>query len=218
MAKRMTDTEKWQDDWFVALPPKYKLFWVYLCDRCDHAGIWKISGSVASALIGETVDLDEALSVFSGRIEVHEGFWWIKKFCAFQYGPELDPRNKVHKSALKILAASGLQAPTKPLPSPLEGDKVKDKDKATLLTVNLDFEQFWKAYPNKVGKAKALDAWRKYNPPLEAVLKTLAVFVTTPQWTKDNGEYIPHPTTWLNRQGWTDEVVSAQKRKRPDAL
>ena len=26
------------------------------------------------------------------------------------------------------------------------------------------------------------------------------------KWTKDGGEYIPHPTTWLNGRRWEDEL------------
>ena len=29
------------------------------------------------------------------------------------------------------------------------------------------------------------------------------------QWSKDNGQFIPHPTTWLNGKRWEDEVVMA---------
>ena len=43
MAKRFTDTEKWKDPWFCALTEKEKLFWVYIVDNCDHAGIWRVN-------------------------------------------------------------------------------------------------------------------------------------------------------------------------------
>lgn len=26
------------------------------------------------------------------------------------------------------------------------------------------------------------------------------------QWLKDNGQYIPNPTTWLNQKRWEDET------------
>jgi hypothetical protein len=40
MAKRFTDTNKWNDVWFSQLPNDYKLVWIYMLDTCDNAGIW----------------------------------------------------------------------------------------------------------------------------------------------------------------------------------
>jgi len=39
MAKRFTDTEKWNEDWFLEIINPHKLFWIYICDNCNHAGI-----------------------------------------------------------------------------------------------------------------------------------------------------------------------------------
>lgn len=76
-----------------------------------------------------------------------------------------------------------------------------------------DFEEsfgvFWKLYPNKVGKPKALAKWLQIKPGDEMfaeIIRGLGMHCQSLQWTKDNGEFIPHPTTWLNRQGWNDEV------------
>ena len=30
------------------------------------------------------------------------------------------------------------------------------------------------------------------------------------QWQADGGKFIPYPATWLNRQGWLDELPAAQ--------
>ncbi len=57
----------------------------------------------------------------------------------------------------------------------------------------------------------ARKAWSKHAPPLEAVLQALAWQVVSPQWTRDDGQYIPLPTTWLNRGGWEDEPTRAAK-------
>ena len=68
-----------------------------------------------------------------------------------------------------------------------------------------DFVDFWNAYPKKVGKGAALKCWAKLTPDVSAILRALAWQVTQPAWTKDGGQFIPHPATWLNRQGWEDE-------------
>jgi len=41
MAKRLTDTEKWKDDWYISLSNDDKVVWQWLVDNCNHAGICK---------------------------------------------------------------------------------------------------------------------------------------------------------------------------------
>lgn len=74
-----------------------------------------------------------------------------------------------------------------------------------------DFESFWEAYPRKVGKAKAEAAFQKLSVPVEVLISAIAKQKKSAQWTKDGGQFIPHPTTWLNRQGWEDELAPANK-------
>lgn len=69
------------------------------------------------------------------------------------------------------------------------------------------FNSFWEAYPKKVAKQAAEKAWKKLNPDkelTEAIISALSVQKNSPQWTKDNGQYIPHPATWLNGRRWED--------------
>ena len=71
------------------------------------------------------------------------------------------------------------------------------------------FESFWKLYPKKVGKGEALKSWKKIKPNNGTIEKiTLAVESqkNTTQWTKDDGQFIPHPATWLNQRRWDDDV------------
>lgn len=72
------------------------------------------------------------------------------------------------------------------------------------------FDEFWTAYPRKVGKDAAHKAFEKRKPDRAAVDRMLAAIAQqkqSPQWTKDNGEFIPHPATWLNQGRWQDEAV-----------
>ena len=73
-------------------------------------------------------------------------------------------------------------------------------------TVINGFDKFWEAYPNKKDKQKAIKAWAKHQPNLPKVLKALKAQKNSEQWKKDNGQYIPLPTTWLNGARWEDEV------------
>jgi len=75
------------------------------------------------------------------------------------------------------------------------------------------FEDFWKVYPNKKDKQKAIVAWAKHEPDLQKVLKALKSQKNSEQWKKDNGQFIPLPTTWLNGARWEDEVNSKEAKK-----
>lgn len=126
MAKRFTDTTKWQDDWFLNLDAEGKLFWFYLCDNCDHAGVWRVSKKAAELMLGFELDLDQYLQAAGDRLKKLDGdYWYLTKFCTFQYGV-LNTANAAHRSALKILESRGLEAPfTLPKGSP-QGVKRKD--------------------------------------------------------------------------------------------
>jgi hypothetical protein len=69
------------------------------------------------------------------------------------------------------------------------------------------FELFWSEYPNKVGKPKALSAWKRVKAKHAEVMHGLRRWKASDQWTKDKGKYVPHPTTWLHREGWNDAIA-----------
>jgi hypothetical protein len=71
------------------------------------------------------------------------------------------------------------------------------------------FDLFWKNYPKKIGKGAALKAWNKIKDKkgtIEKIRDVLPRQMLSPQWTKDGGQYIPHPATYLNQTRWEDEV------------
>lgn len=69
-----------------------------------------------------------------------------------------------------------------------------------------DFEKFWSAYPKKIGKRPAKKAFGKVTVPIETLLSAIERQKCSAQWSKDNGQYIPNPATWLNQGRWEDEL------------
>jgi hypothetical protein len=136
MAKRFTDTQKWEKPWFRKLPNKYKLLWIYITDRCDIAGVWYADFELASIFIGEKIKEEEALLILDKQIEVRGGRWLINDFIQFQYG-SLSDSNRMHNAvreridefnSLKKEGASEiLQGVSEGHICPL--DTLKDKDK-----------------------------------------------------------------------------------------
>ena len=111
MAKRLTETNKWEDPWYFALTPIDKVFWNYMCDRCNHAGIWNVNIPLAKVHTGFEIQGNPA--VFGDRIQIlSTDKWLIRKFVKFQQGTELkklNPQNGFHRSILKALKDSGLK-------------------------------------------------------------------------------------------------------------
>lgn len=71
------------------------------------------------------------------------------------------------------------------------------------------FEEFWSAYPKKVGKEAARKAFKKVPKRARPLLiPAIQQQKQSEQWTKDNGRYIPNPATWLNQGRWDDELDS----------
>lgn len=71
-----------------------------------------------------------------------------------------------------------------------------------------DFDAFWSAYPKRVAKQDAQKAWDALHPDAaltEQILAAVAAQRRWPQWTRNAGQYVPNPATWLNHRRWTDE-------------
>ena len=113
MAKRFTSTMKWNEDWFLDLSLANKLFWIYICDNSDHAGVFKPNKRVFELLVSSKINIKDFLEVVNrdkNRIMVlANGRWYLTGFIEFQYGPKLNPNNRVHKSILKVLIENDIE-------------------------------------------------------------------------------------------------------------
>lgn len=104
-------------------------------------------------------------------------------------------------------------------------DQEKDKDvtgaKAPSRARDGRFDVFWANYPRKVGKEAARKAFSRLNMTNELLSQMLSAIkqqCASPQWTKDNGQYIPNPATWLNQGRWEDVLPAAPVQHSDDDL
>ncbi len=90
-------------------------------------------------------------------------------------------------------------------------DNTKEKNYNKKITTS-QFELFWKSYPKKVDKGKALTLWNKLcsknakdinRPEWKIIKKALHLQKKTERW--QDPKYVPNPTTWLNQSRWLDE-------------
>ena len=144
MAKRFTDTNKWDKLWYRKLPPEYKCLWDYLFTKCDVAGIYDVDIGLASFIIGVEFQYDIIIKTFKDQIQViNENKWWLIKFVDFQYG-ELSENCKPHQAVIKRLKKYNLKGYTKGIEI---SNTLKDKDKDKVK--DKDIEQRAEAFINK---------------------------------------------------------------------
>lgn len=75
------------------------------------------------------------------------------------------------------------------------------------------FTRFWNSYPRKMAKQAASKAWSKIEATeVDLLLERLEAFKQSHEWTKDDGNFIPYPATWLNGRRWEDELKNANGR------
>jgi len=67
------------------------------------------------------------------------------------------------------------------------------------------FDEFWKVYPKKEGKAKALSAWKRIRKSDHAaVMAGLELWMVSNGWLECGGKYVPHASTFLNQKRWEE--------------
>lgn len=141
MAKRFITTELFKDAWYMDLPNKYKLFWIFLLTDCNHCGVWQVNYKVASFYVGEHLEPSECERILSDRIsKINDNkYWFIPKFIEFQYGETLSRKNRAISKVIDGLESDGLlkyipkikiiEGTSKPLTSTYQGVKEKEQVK-----------------------------------------------------------------------------------------
>lgn len=79
------------------------------------------------------------------------------------------------------------------------------------------FDEFWQEYPRKIGKIAAQKAFGKLaaEEKRDCILHVRERKTRDAQWLKDNGQFIPHPLTFLNQGRWMDEYEVAPQARDP---
>ena len=134
MPKRFHDSGLWNEDWYIDLSLNGKLFYQYMIDTCDHAGIWKPNIKHFEFILGSScplVDLLNEINMEKERVvKLPNGRHFIPNFIPFQYGSVLNLNNRVHLSICNSLILNKIPLGSiRPQIEVKEGVKDKDKDK-----------------------------------------------------------------------------------------
>lgn len=108
--RRWTETTKWGDRWFRRLVPSSKLFYLYLLDECDEAGVWEEDFELFSVMTG----IDHCREVFiedlGDRILVlPDDKILVRKFLPYQQPKGLRAHVPLHQKIQTRLELHGLR-------------------------------------------------------------------------------------------------------------
>ncbi|CAB4195614.1 Protein of unknown function DUF1376 [uncultured Caudovirales phage] len=142
---------------------------------------------------------------------------WTNERCDYElvkYHSKADSARKANtkrwgsKTDLKTdLKSDADQIPTREPKNP------RTKKPTPLASEVGGFDTFWAAYPKKVAKPEAKKAWTNLKPDQELIARILTALTETkrtPDWTREQGRFVPHPSTWINQQRWEDELSTAE--------
>ena len=226
MAKRFTDTGKWKRPWFRALGLHAKVLWQYLCDECDHAGVWVADFELTSFQVGFKVD-EERLANWLGDklVKVDRDAYLIPSFLEFQYGTN-DKQFSAKTSALKRLTLLGLIDESGSLKDLKDSYLRLTKESSDSIGIGIgngkgkskrgmqggeplpDFESLWAAYPRKSDRSDALRAVLANVKPDEQDLAEMAIarYRADLKAKGTEAKYIKHMATFFNKGRWRDWI------------
>jgi hypothetical protein len=184
------------------MKPKYRQ---RLDSKVGHGDLGDDDDEVSNAL--QVNDIDKNLghddlgssdlgSSDLGQHDLHLGHHVLPTpDIAMSYKPSLEP--KIETKDIPPISPNSPEGPKRP-----SGGKLDE-----------GFEQFWQAYPKSrhVKKGACIKIWKHLKPDqalLNNMLHTLEQQRASPDWRKDSGQFIPHPTTWLNQSRWGDEIIT----------
>ncbi len=199
--------------------------WLFVARSHFRGDIGASENFYIADAIGWTGDEDELIDALieTGWIDLHPVHrlvvhdWnehcpnYVKGNISRRGGIEDAPRGSSSREVPKeIPKGQSLEdAPSKPSQAKPSQDITCASEDAEVKVVKKeytdDFIRFWNEYPKKKSKDYAYKAWKLKKPPIEAVLQKLTIAKKDPQWTKDGGQFIPLPSSWINAGGWKDE-------------
>lgn len=108
---RLTNTDKWKDEWFLALSPFGKLVFMFLCDNCNDAGFYNLNSNFmkgqlnipAKDIVKAIREIDKKITFNSSGKKV-----WVDNFLFYQKRLPLDMNNSEHKK-IKLMLEKNLQ-------------------------------------------------------------------------------------------------------------
>ncbi len=215
MDRRNVVTYFWLDDRVRNLPAAERYLFLYLISNPHShiSGIYqltlktiayetglapkRIPGMIRSLVESNRIEFDAEANIVFVRNMIRYQASGIRDFRAAAKHVKRLPTNRLTEQFLslypEIKTALNEQAPT---------------EKSTRWDYPEDFSRWWKLYPWKTKKRRALVAWRKLSPDsqlVERMMLAITEQILSSHFIGSNHkDYTPHPATWLNDARWED--------------
>lgn len=85
-------------------------------------------------------------------------------------------------------------------------------------TYEQEFNRFWSAYPKKKNKGQARSSFSRAlkKTSVETMISAVEKQKQSKDWKKDNGQFIPYPSTWLNAEAWENDMTATASTQKHD--
>ena len=164
----------------------------------------------AARLIAMPDNVAEVEAVLNEFFQLDDSGWTNQR-CNFEitkYHGKADSARRANKAKVEKKTLKP-ELKTELKPEPFQDATSKPVNHRTSKPIPVEgFEKFWSAYPRKTAKAEAVKSFTKIAPDDETLERMLAAVNRSKQstdWLKDNGQFVPFPSTWLNQRRWEDE-------------
>ena len=223
--KRMIDPNIWESEDFSSLSMLGKVIFIGLFSLADDDGRGRGNPAyIRSKLFPYSTDeiklsdVEDAFRQIEKRMSVvfyDVGDAQYYALSHWEKWQKIDhktasslPSPEDSTSVRRAFDESSVSVSAKPLPNNNKNIKeYKENIRETYMVEN-HFDEFWSIYPKKVKKQDAMRAWNRIDPSedlAKTILTDVSNRVKSSEWTRENGKYIPHPTTYLNGRRWEDE-------------
>jgi len=224
---RYLKPEFFTDEDLAELPFQTRLTFAGLWCHADKAGRLEDRPKYLKAMIFpyDKVDIEKELTLLSNP-KLNGGYPFIIRYRSegrsYIEIPSWDYHQKPHHTEVesKIPPAP----PLKEIKDKGNGECLNDSTELSNVSITVKkplkstdhyncplFKEFWNYYPRKEAKGKAWEEWLKIRPSpdqkmIEQSKHRIEHSQKSPQWQKDDGQYIPLPSTWLHQRRWEDEI------------
>lgn len=223
--KRMFSNDIVGSDAFLEMPPSTQALYFHLGMRADDDGF--ANPKMVMRMLGSSED---ELKVLVGKkfvLPFEDGVLVIKhwrinnnKIQGDRYKPTLyqDKLKSLYIKENGVYTLDLSQSVNRPLTqNRIEENRIEEKNIQGV--VDEDFEKFYKLFPSrrKGGKKAPWLKWQKLSDEDKTIVLQDIVKRSKEHgdWLKQNGDFIPAPEVYLNKQQWLMPIIAAQELSAP---